>query len=661
MKAAIVFFIVGFLLSAVLQDPAVRAEPQPEFTCNIRDEFSYYSAYNLSGECEKTLESHIVDIEFMDVGTGNHEITVVLSTREKLIFIRPLSALGDTPTNSSQAGKIFITAKSNGDYFGLHIGLNNTESSFDPMSVATLPTGQTEHPLNSQGQLSFELAINNSEPIDSCDFAFSPLTYGDFRIENLRLVSTDLQFGGIDYSGYYGAFCSLENVSKGNGRMKFDASANSLSGTVNIEVTAVQRRLHTPIECHFDGSSVNASEYTQAEYSTGSYMFHLQQGPTYYYGDEAQYCLNFTAPQTFQLRIDAENREEIDYLVFSVLPNNFSVSQMDFLGDEPCYAFTFNMPPDSKCLLGLDLKSKGWFLDPENMSLAEIPANIKEKYLNPSASSDGQHFDTNDTYVQKWASQVSRNQTNPFIIAVSIFQNITETLHVPPNWQELEGQVFNESVTQILNARTGVCRHFARAYAALCICSGLPARTVVGTAFSYLNETCKKNHEWVEAYMPGYGWITMDPTWGQEFLLDDKHASVTFWDYIQNSLNVTSANATLSAQAKLDSESVMTYLLKSCEQLVNNSQNSQKAEILIDQAKLMVDQGEIHDALINIARAYILASSTPPTQGSPFEGLIVPILVLLSVVAVAVIILYKSKKMRGGIPHKKSVDTKPTS
>jgi hypothetical protein len=261
--------------------------------------------------------------------------------------------------------------------------------------------------------------------------------------------------------------------------------------------------------------------------------------------------------------------------------------------------------------------------------------------------------------VQEWASQVSRNQTNPFIIADCIFQNITGTLHVPPNWQELKGQVFNESVTQILNARTGVCRHFARAYAALCICSGLPARTVVGTAFGYLNETYKKNHEWVEVYMPGYGWITMDPTWGQEFLLDDKHASVTFWNYVEDSLNVSSANTTLSAQAKLDSKSVMTYLLKSCEQLVNNSQNSQKAEILIDQAKLLEDEGEIHDALINIARAYILASNSPPTQLTPPDGLIVAILVSLSVVAV-VIVLYKSKKMRGGILRKKSVDTTAT-
>jgi hypothetical protein len=654
MKTTIALFMVSFLLSAVLPSLAAKAEPVPEFTCDIRDEFSYYSAYSLSGENEKTLGSHIVDIEFMNVGAGNHEITIVLSTREKLIFIRPLSALGDSPTNSSQTGKISVTAKSNGDYFGLQIGLNNTENPFDPINVATLPIAQNEHPLNSQGQLSFELSINNSEPIDSCDFTFSPLTYGDFRIENLRLVSTNLQYEGIDYSGYYSAYCSLENVSKGNGRMRFDASVNSLSGTVNVEATAVNRRLLcTPVECYFDGKSVNASEYTQARYSTGDYMFHLQQEPTYYYGEEAQYCLNFTVPQTFELRIDAENREKIEYLVLNALPNSFSVSSVDFLGDEPCYVFTFNMNPDSRCLLGLDLKSKGWFLDPENMSLAEIPVAIREKYLNSSVSFYCEDFDTDDPYVQEWASQVSGDQTNPFMIADSIFQNITRSLQFLPNWRELEGQSFNESVFQILNARTGVCRHFARAYAALCICSGLPARTVIGTAFSYLNETCKKNHEWVEVYMPGYGWITMDPAWGQEFLLDDKHASITYWNYAQGSLNVTSANATLSAQARLDSKSIMTYLLKSCEQIVNESQNNQKAEILIDQAKLLVDQGKIHEALINIARACVLASRSLPTQVIPFEELIASILVASSVVAI-VIILHKSKRMRGGIPHMKS-------
>jgi hypothetical protein len=651
MKTLFAWFIMILLLFAAFHGLDTRAQLQPEPACSIQDKFSYYSTYNLIGVHEKTLKSHIVDVQFMNLGTENHAITIELLTREKLISINPFIGIANGFANSSQAGKILITAKSNGDYAELQIGLNNTESLFDPLNVAILPIGQSEHPLNPQGQLNFELVINNSEAIDSCDIAFSPTMYNERMIENLKLVNTDLKFENATYAGY-GAYCFLQNLSKCDGQISFATSVNSLSGTVNVEVTAVDKNLYTLVYCYADGNIVNASGNTQAQYYPGSYSFHLQRDLTCYYGDEAQYDLNFTTPQTFQLRIDATDREEIGYLALSALPNDFSVSEMPFLGDEPCYTFTFNMSPNSRCLLGIDLKSKGWFLDPASMSLAEIPTEIEEQYLSPSGSADGQYFDTNNTFVQKWASQVTMNQTNPFIIADSIFQNITKTLNVTPNWQELEGQSYNESVTQILNARNGVCRHYARAYAALSICSGLPARTVIGTAFNYLDEIYKKNHEWVEVYLPGYGWVTMDPTWGQEFLLDDQHADVTYWNYMPNSLNVTVGNATTDAQAELDGKALMAYLLMSCEQLANKSQDKQQAEILIDQARLLVDKGAIHEALVNIAKAYILVSSSLPTQIS-IEGLVV--LILVSSFIIALIILRENKSAR----RKRELNLKP--
>ena len=64
---------------------------------------------------------------------------------------------------------------------------------------------------------------------------------------------------------------------------------------------------------------------------------------------------------------------------------------------------------------------------------------------------------------------------------------------------------------------SGVCRHFATAATALYRAAGVPARYVVGYSGSAAeNETvtvtADRGHAWVEVYLDGIGWITVDPT-----------------------------------------------------------------------------------------------------------------------------------------------------
>jgi hypothetical protein len=71
----------------------------------------------------------------------------------------------------------------------------------------------------------------------------------------------------------------------------------------------------------------------------------------------------------------------------------------------------------------------------------------------------------------------------------------------------------------LFEGRAGFCQHFATSLAVLARARGIPTRLVTGyapgdyNAFSGLWEVRGRHaHAWVEAWIPGYGWVPYDPT-----------------------------------------------------------------------------------------------------------------------------------------------------
>ena len=589
-------------------------EIEPKFV--IRDTFSFECNYDLERGYGEIFRNHVIDIEFSNLASGVHKISTVLKTKENLVFVRTLCSVTSPPTNSSQNGQIEIDFSTSDNWCRLLIGLNETQKPVDPLNLSSLPNGQEMHILEDGGRLPLAFWFNISDFVDSCTFVLSP--QDNFKIEHVEFLGGDLQVQDVYYGYSGGASFWIGNVSAGNRNILINTLVSSLRGIIDLEVSAAQKKLSMPIECFVDDNPLVASKLTIITYRLGDVKFSKVEQPFYYYLDESSYCLKFTAPKNFVLRMDASSREEIDYIILDMLPQDFTVLQT-ILPDETCYQFTFTASSTSNCCLGLNLKSKGWFISPENMDLSDIPAGIKEKYLNPLSSQDGVYFDINNQFVQQWAKQIAKNRTNPFVVAFSIFQNLTTTLHYPPDWRDLEEKgAFNESVREILQYKNGVCRHYARAYVALCICSGVPARTVIGTAFSFLNETYKKNHEWAEVYFPGVGWVTIDPAWGQFCLLCNRHAKSTYWTYIENSLKVTNADNTFRTEAKEKSKILIMHLIESCRQLLNvhapNSIKTETVEVMLDKAGNLAENGLVYDALLYVAKAHILITASSPGQ-----------------------------------------------
>ncbi|HTT21644.1 MAG TPA: transglutaminaseTgpA domain-containing protein [Candidatus Sulfotelmatobacter sp.] len=163
------------------------------------------------------------------------------------------------------------------------------------------------------------------------------------------------------------------------------------------------------------------------------------------------------------------------------------------------------------------------------------PANITETYLRlPEHGMDPR--------IPQLASQITRSAKTDFDKA-TVIENYLRTrfgytLQLPQ--QEVKDPIANF----LFERKRGHCEYFASSMAVMLRTLGIPSRVVNGFRSDEFNDItgsyvvrAKDAHSWVEAYYPGYGWQTFDPTpassggtphgWGRFSLYMD--AAASFW------------------------------------------------------------------------------------------------------------------------------------
>jgi len=147
-----------------------------------------------------------------------------------------------------------------------------------------------------------------------------------------------------------------------------------------------------------------------------------------------------------------------------------------------------------------------------------------------------------DPRVARLASQITGSASNDFDKAAAIENHLRTrfgyTLELP------SAPVKDPIANFLFERKQGHCEYFASSMAVMLRTLGIPSRVVNGFRSDEFNDLtgnyvvrAKDAHAWVEAYFPGYGWQTFDPTpagsngapqgWGRIALYVDAMAS--FW------------------------------------------------------------------------------------------------------------------------------------
>jgi transglutaminase-like putative cysteine protease len=139
----------------------------------------------------------------------------------------------------------------------------------------------------------------------------------------------------------------------------------------------------------------------------------------------------------------------------------------------------------------------------------DYPEEIRNKYLQLPPKLDPR--------VPALARRISSSQDNPYDQSLAIENylrtNFAYTLNVPvqPGVDPLAFFLFD--------SKAGFCEYFATAMTVMLRTIGIPSREVNGFLPGEYNDVggdyivrASDAHSWVEAYFPGTGWVTFDPT-----------------------------------------------------------------------------------------------------------------------------------------------------
>jgi transglutaminase-like putative cysteine protease len=147
-----------------------------------------------------------------------------------------------------------------------------------------------------------------------------------------------------------------------------------------------------------------------------------------------------------------------------------------------------------------------------------------------------------DPRIRQLASQITATSSNNYDKAVAVERYLQS--HYGYTLQLPKSPVDDPLANFLFERKQGHCEYFASSMAVMLRTLRIPARVVNGFRGDEFNDVtgnyvvrARNAHAWVEAFFPGFGWITFDPTpgggvgtpqgWGRAMLYLD--AAASFW------------------------------------------------------------------------------------------------------------------------------------
>lgn len=258
----------------------------------------------------------------------------------------------------------------------------------------------------------------------------------------------------------------------------------------------------------------------------------------------------------------------------------------------------------------------------------------KELFNEFTQSEEGIEVDSQE--IQELSKKIVGEETNPFWKAYKIYSWITDTITYDHEKEGAVGKGEKRPVGALLALKTksGICDDYARLFVSLARAAGIPSRYVT----LYVPREKIDAHAYAEIYLPPYGWIPLDPTWGVEypsFAVQEpllpvlcKEAAVPdcHYEYILEGTNAEGVNVSLPLKiSALDLKSSEDWLFFFKEPFYEDIYELESAaEINKDLEFLLAYNTELDHPVLNISKSqkadsvFLISKAIEAQQGNNY-------------------------------------------
>lgn len=237
------------------------------------------------------------------------------------------------------------------------------------------------------------------------------------------------------------------------------------------------------------------------------------------FGDSTVYKLNFNFPlandtplpriETITLPPDLNNQKSY----INKLDPAPSAIRLDEDGN---VLADYRLMPHQHLTVTTDVAGEVHYLEydlSQSGKQTDIPADLIAKYTKSS-----RYWQT-DGAVGDAAKKLTDNNAPVINNVKAMYQFVIDKLSYNPD--KIKFNIRQGSTAALSNPNNAVCLEYADLLIAMLRSQKIPARMAVGYGYSgslkNSSGVSDSLHAWVEAYVPGVGWMTLDPTWGEKF------------------------------------------------------------------------------------------------------------------------------------------------
>ncbi|MFN2176594.1 MAG: transglutaminase-like domain-containing protein [Anaerolineales bacterium] len=202
----------------------------------------------------------------------------------------------------------------------------------------------------------------------------------------------------------------------------------------------------------------------------------------------------------------------------SIIPQNYHIFSDEY-GNQIAEFDLVDLPAGNSISVVISYRLK---VNRVAYDLSDCEGELPSGYTNPDL-----HIESNNPQIKELSEQLTQGLSDVCSKVRAFYDYVGNNLVYSYNRNDWGAQA-------ALGEMGSDCTEYASLMIALCRASGIPARYLEGLV--YLNEPTKdlarREHAWLEVYLPQIGWTAMDPTMGRSSLSRDKYFASHSPDHI---------------------------------------------------------------------------------------------------------------------------------